>query len=79
MQGKAANIPWNISGDGMQNGGCLIVERGGKVLQSYKQEGAADQLPNEKILEVLDLAAEFRSRLETDRSVDNESEASERN
>lgn len=54
------------------------MERGGKILQSYKQEGAADQLPNEKILEVLDLAAEFRSRLETDKSGDNESEASER-
>uniref|UniRef100_A0A1B6EYU7 Prostamide/prostaglandin F synthase n=1 Tax=Cuerna arida TaxID=1464854 RepID=A0A1B6EYU7_9HEMI len=71
-RGKAANIPWNLKGDGLQNGGCLIVERGGKVLHSYRQEGAADQLANEKILEVLDLAAEFKPRLETDESDNSE-------
>lgn len=75
MQGKASNIPWNLQGDGLQNGGCLIVEKGGKVLQSFRQEGAAEQLPNEKILEVLDLAAEFKPKLETD--LDNQSEISE--
>lgn len=50
-----ANIPWNLKGDGLQNGGALIVESGGKLLHSFRQEGAAENLPSEKILEVLDL------------------------
>lgn len=54
-KGKAANIPWNLRGDGLQNGGALIVESGGKLLHSFRQEGAAETLPSEKILEVLDL------------------------
>ncbi|XP_054271307.1 prostamide/prostaglandin F synthase-like [Macrosteles quadrilineatus] len=78
-RGKAANIPWNLQGDGLQNGGCLIVEKGGRILHSYRQDGAADQLSNDKILEVLDLTAEIRPRLETDLDADSKSESSDRN
>lgn len=55
------------------------MEKGGKILHSYRQDGAADQLSNDKILEVLDLTAEIKPRVETDLDADSKSESSERN
>ena len=46
----------NMWGDGFQNGGMLIVQAGGnKVIFSYKQDGTADHVPNDKILNLLSL------------------------
>jgi len=45
-----------MGGDGFQNGGMLIVQAGGsKVIFSYKQDGTADHVPNDKILNLLSL------------------------
>ena len=46
-------IDGNMSGDGLLKGGLLVVERGGKVLHSFVQEGFADHASNEDILKVL--------------------------
>ncbi|XP_064642518.1 prostamide/prostaglandin F synthase-like [Lineus longissimus] len=48
------NIKGNMSGDGFQNGGTLIVQAGGtKQLLFYKQEDAAQHVPLEDVLKAL--------------------------
>ena len=40
-------------GDGFQNGGALIVEKGGTAtLLTYVQQGAPDHVSNEEVLKV---------------------------
>ena len=41
-----------MRGDGFQNGGLLVVEKGGKVLYTFIQENPADHANNEDILKV---------------------------
>ncbi|KAK2710507.1 hypothetical protein QYM36_011887, partial [Artemia franciscana] len=48
---RALGISGDMKGDGFQNGGVLIVEKGGKLLYYYKQDNPADHVANEKILE----------------------------
>ena len=46
----------NVAGDGIQNGGLLIVEAGGnRVIFSHVQDGPADHVPNHQILTLLNL------------------------
>ncbi|XP_045162127.2 prostamide/prostaglandin F synthase-like [Mercenaria mercenaria] len=52
---KKEKIPGNMTGDGMQNGGTLIVGQGGKVLLSFRQENAPDHVENEDVLKALGL------------------------
>ena len=47
-------IEGNMSGDGLLKGGLLVLERGGKVLYSFVQEGFSDHASNEDILKVFD-------------------------
>ena len=48
------NVGGNLWGDGIQNGGLMIVAAGGnKVIYSFKQAGPADHTPNEQILDLL--------------------------
>lgn len=42
-----------MKGDGLQNGGALIVGPGGKLLLSFRQEGPAEHISNSKILQVI--------------------------
>ena len=42
----------DLKGDGFQNGGLIVVERGGKVLYSFVQQNVADHASNEDILKV---------------------------
>lgn len=59
LQANSKNIKGNLKGDGMLNGGMLIVTAGGeKVLLSHKQASPGDHVPNEKILEVLGIEVE---------------------
>ena len=54
----------NMFGDGWQNGGCLVVEKGGgnEPLLYYIQEKAPDQVSNEEVLKVISLSEiKFRS------------------
>jgi prostamide/prostaglandin F2alpha synthase len=53
FQGKAVNVGGDMKGDGLQNGGALIVGPGGKMLLSFRQEGPAEHISNSKILQVI--------------------------
>ena len=55
------NVGGNLFGDGFQNGGVLVVDKGGKTLHHYVQDGPADHEDNAKILNV-----SFRSNERTD-------------
>jgi len=48
------NLGGNLSGDGFQNGGAIIVEKGGaKTLLTYVQKEAPDHVENEDVLKVV--------------------------
>ena len=56
-QGRARNVPSNFSGDGLQNGGMLIVQKGGvSVLLSHREEVPGDHIANATILRTLEIA-----------------------
>ncbi|KAK2547923.1 Prostamide/prostaglandin F synthase [Acropora cervicornis] len=58
---NAKGIKGNFRGDGLLNGGMLIVTAGGeKVLLSHKQASPGDHVSNEKIFEVLGITAEAK-------------------
>lgn len=60
-QANAKGIKGNFRGDGLLNGGMLIVTAGGeKVLLSHKQASPGDHVSNEKIFEVLGITAEAK-------------------
>ncbi|KAM6172735.1 prostamide/prostaglandin F synthase [Erethizon dorsatum] len=56
---KAAGIHGNLSGDLLQNGGLLVVSKGGdKVLLHFVQKSPGDYIPRESILQALGISAE---------------------
>lgn len=60
---KAENISGNLSGDGLQNGGLLIVTKGGEqVLLNHREETPGDHVANAVILEALGLKQENASK-----------------
>ncbi|KAG5449630.1 Prostamide/prostaglandin F synthase, partial [Clonorchis sinensis] len=50
---NAAHVSGNLSGDGWQTGGLLVVEKGGKVLYQFTQEKVVNHPDYTKIMEVL--------------------------
>ena len=47
------NLGGDMKGDGFQNGGCIVVEKGGtKTLLTYVQQGAPDHVSNEELVKV---------------------------
>ena len=40
----------DLKGDGFQNGGALVVAKGGKLLYEYRQENVADHISKEEIV-----------------------------
>jgi len=52
-EAKSKGIDGNLKGDGMQNGGTIIVAAGGKVLLTYKQESPADHVALDDVLKAL--------------------------
>lgn len=56
---NAKKVKGNLRGDGLLNGGMLIVTAGGeKVLLSFKQSSPGHHVSNEQILEVLGIGGE---------------------
>lgn len=52
-------ITGNFKGDGMQNGGLIVVSAGGeKVLLSFKQKSPGDHVENEVILNALGITSQ---------------------
>ena len=61
----AKGIKGNVRGDGLLNGGMLIVTSGGeKVLLSHKQSSPGDHVSNEQILDVLGITIEAEPKKE---------------
>nr|CAH8858275.1 unnamed protein product [Trichobilharzia regenti] len=52
-QAKAAKIPGNMSGDGWQTGGLLVVGKGGEVLYHFEQKQVVNHPDYKKIIDVL--------------------------
>lgn len=50
---KQKKINGNLSGDGLQNGGLLVVRKGGELLLFHKEEVPGEHCPNETILRTL--------------------------
>ncbi|KAI9559979.1 hypothetical protein GHT06_013987 [Daphnia sinensis] len=55
-KGRERGVGGDLRGDGYQNGGLLVVGKGGKVLYSFVQENPADHAANEDILKALNLS-----------------------
>nr|KAG5706427.1 hypothetical protein BaRGS_032820 [Batillaria attramentaria] len=53
IMAKAEKVGGDMKGDGMQNGGTLVVEKGGKTLLSFKQENPADHVDPAEVLKAL--------------------------
>jgi prostamide/prostaglandin F2alpha synthase len=50
-------LPYDLKGDGYQNGGTMIITKGGeKVLLDYRQENAADHVDPDEILKALGIS-----------------------
>ena len=47
------NIKGDIKGDGFQNGGAVVIAKGGNVLLEYVQEDPADHVSEEEVLKAL--------------------------
>ncbi|XP_046335662.2 prostamide/prostaglandin F synthase-like, partial [Haliotis rufescens] len=52
-QAKTDKIEGNFKGDGMQNGGTMVVAKGGKVLLNFKQDNPADHVDPNEVLKAL--------------------------
>lgn len=54
---RRLNITGNLSGDGLQNGGVLIIDKGGsKILLNHREENPGDNVANEVVLQSLGIA-----------------------
>lgn len=47
-----------MKGDGYQQGGTIVVDKGGKLLHKYIQENPADAIPLSDVLKALNISAE---------------------
>ena len=60
-ESRSKNIDGNLSGDGLQNGGLLIVDKGGvKVLLNHHEDAPADHVANDVILTALGITEAVR-------------------
>lgn len=60
LQASARNIRGNLAGDGLQNGGLLIVKKGGEsVLLSHREEVPGDHVANDAILGALGITQQI--------------------
>ena len=56
-EGRRRGITGNLAGDGLQNGGLLIVSKQGmRILLNYREEVPGDHVTNEEILRVLGIS-----------------------
>jgi len=57
LKGRAGKVKFDLKGDGFQNGGLLIVKKGGQeVLLSYRQVNVAEHVKNSAVLKALGLS-----------------------
>ena len=53
---KFLGLGGNMAGDGYQNGGSLVVKKGGETLWHYVQQEAPDHASNADILKALGIS-----------------------
>lgn len=54
-QVKSSGVGGDMKGDGFQNGGAMVIDKGGKLLYEYRQEDASEQILPEEILTALNI------------------------
>ena len=64
FQARARNLSGNLAGDGLQNGGLLIVAKGGgQVLLNHCEETPGDHVVNSVVLDTLGISPAEATRL----------------
>ena len=71
MQAKALGLGGDLKGDGYQNGGALVVEKGGETLFQYVQKSAPEHASNEEILKVKKRSFLFLSWISFNKTLSN--------
>lgn len=57
LQARKENIEGDLSGDGLQNGGLIVVKKGGKKLLIFHREDVpGEHVTNENILDALGIS-----------------------
>ncbi|XP_013145676.1 PREDICTED: prostamide/prostaglandin F synthase-like isoform X2 [Papilio polytes] len=69
-KGRGMGLHSDLIGDSLQNGGCLLIQNGGKS-RHFVQLGPADMLPNVDILEHFNLEAEYKEETMANKVRDN--------
>jgi len=55
-QNRKENLPSDLKGDGLQNGGTFVITKGGaKVLLDFRQDNPADHVESSEILRALQI------------------------
>ncbi|XP_067945952.1 prostamide/prostaglandin F synthase-like [Watersipora subatra] len=54
---ESGKLGGDLKGDGYQNGGTIVVEKGGKLLLSYVQENVAGHVELTDVLKALNITA----------------------
>ncbi|XP_062531639.1 prostamide/prostaglandin F synthase isoform X4 [Bombyx mori] len=67
-KGKAMGLKSDLIGDGLQNGGCLLIREGGKMLYRFVQVGPADRCENVEISEQFGLENEYKKDAENEKN-----------
>jgi len=63
---KALGLGGNMEGEKYQNGGALVVEKGGeKQLLHYVQQSAPDHVSNAQVLQALDISVQEGGQVPT--------------
>ncbi|GBP93844.1 hypothetical protein EVAR_22413_1 [Eumeta japonica] len=61
-KGKEMAVGGDLRGDWGQTGGALLVEKGGKLLHEFRQDGPGDHMSNLDILKIFGLEHEFKPK-----------------
>lgn len=54
---KQEKVGGDMKGDGMQTGGTMVIEKGGKTLLTFKQDNPADHVDPAEVLKALGIDA----------------------
>ncbi|XP_045533060.1 prostamide/prostaglandin F synthase-like isoform X1 [Pieris brassicae] len=60
-KGNKMGLGGDTKGDWVQTGGMLLIEKGGKLINHFKQNGPSDHLSNEEILKCFGLEHEYNA------------------
>jgi len=75
LQARSQGISGNLSGDGFQCGGALVVSKGGEhVLLEFREEVPGEHVPNEDVLKVLGISHDKEAMEQLQSQVEKEEE-----